>query len=180
MAELTKLSDLKRRYARDPGGAARSSAALGGARRRAVAPAPDLRDHDAQVGGGAPGAGRRGGPRSPTSSAAGDRGGCRVAALGAAGQPSDLEQQGGHAGGVGDLGKAWLCAAQHVAIVVVFFLAVAREGQWPAVNFQRSKIRRGEGEDEVAWWDPRVRKVNRETAGVNCVLGMKTFLLHPQ
>jgi hypothetical protein len=81
MAELTKLSDLKRRYARDPGGAARSSAALGGARRRAVAPAPDLRDHDAQVGGGAPGAGRRGGTRSPTSSAAGDRGGCGVAAL---------------------------------------------------------------------------------------------------
>jgi hypothetical protein len=102
MAELTKLSDLKRRYARDPGGAARSSAALGGARRRAVAPAPDLRDHDAQVGGGAPGAGRRGGPRSPTSSAAGDRGGCRVAALGAAGQPSDLERQGGHAGGTSE------------------------------------------------------------------------------
>jgi hypothetical protein len=104
----------------------------------------------------------------------------RGSSSGAAGQPSDLEQQGGHAGGVGDLGKAWLCAAQHVAIVVVFFLAVAREGQWPAVNLQRSKIRRGEGEDEVAWWDPRVRKVNRETAGVNCVLGMKTFLLHPQ
>jgi hypothetical protein len=114
------------------------------------------------------------------SSAAGDGGGCGVAALGAAGRPSDFERQGGHAGGVGDLGKVGLCVVQHVTVVVVFFLAVAREGQRPAVNFQRSKIWRGEGEDEVAWWDPRVGKENRETAEASCVLGMKTFLLHPQ
>jgi hypothetical protein len=25
--------------------------------------------------------------------------------------------------------------------------------------------------DDVAWWDPRVGKENKETAGVNCVLG---------
>jgi hypothetical protein len=31
----------------------------------------------------------------------------------------------------------------------------------------------------VARWDPRVGKENRETAGANCVLGMKIFLLHP-
>jgi hypothetical protein len=37
----------------------------------------------------------------------------------------------------------------------------------------------GEEEDEVAWWDPRVGKENRETAGANCILEMKIFLLHP-
>jgi hypothetical protein len=41
------------------------------------------------------------------------------------------------------------------------------------------QIRRGEGEDELAWWDPQVGKENRETAGAQCVLGMKIFLLHP-
>jgi hypothetical protein len=35
-------------------------------------------------------------------------------------------------------------------------------------------------EDDVAQWDPRVGKENRESAGANCVLGMKIFLLHPQ
>jgi hypothetical protein len=34
--------------------------------------------------------------------------------------------------------------------------------------------------DDVALWDPRVGKENRETTGANCVLGMKIFLLHPQ
>jgi hypothetical protein len=34
--------------------------------------------------------------------------------------------------------------------------------------------------DDVAWWDPRVGKENWETAGANCVLRMKIFLLHPQ
>jgi hypothetical protein len=34
-------------------------------------------------------------------------------------------------------------------------------------------------EDDLALWDPRVRKENRETAGANCVLGMKIFLLYP-
>jgi hypothetical protein len=38
----------------------------------------------------------------------------------------------------------------------------------------------GEGEADVVWWDPRVGKVNRGTAGANCVLRMKIFLLHPQ
>jgi hypothetical protein len=39
----------------------------------------------------------------------------------------------------------------------------------------------GRGEEaDMAWWDPRVGKENRETAGANCVLGMKIFLLHPQ
>jgi hypothetical protein len=33
--------------------------------------------------------------------------------------------------------------------------------------------------DDVALWDPRVGKENRETAGANCVLGMKIFSLHP-
>jgi hypothetical protein len=47
------------------------------------------------------------------------------------------------------------------------------------LSFQRSNIWREEGED-VAWWDPRVGKENRETAGANCCLGMKIFLLHPQ
>jgi hypothetical protein len=37
----------------------------------------------------------------------------------------------------------------------------------------------GEGEDDVAWWDPRIGKENRETVVPNCILGMKTFLLHP-
>jgi hypothetical protein len=32
----------------------------------------------------------------------------------------------------------------------------------------------------VVWWDPRVEKENRETAGANCVLEMKIFLLHPE
>jgi hypothetical protein len=36
------------------------------------------------------------------------------------------------------------------------------------------------GEDDVALWDPRVGKENRETAGASCVLGMKIFLLHLQ
>jgi hypothetical protein len=36
------------------------------------------------------------------------------------------------------------------------------------------------GEKEEEWWDPRVGKQNRETAGANCVLKMKIFLLHPQ
>jgi hypothetical protein len=31
----------------------------------------------------------------------------------------------------------------------------------------------------VALWDPRVEKENMGTAGANCVLGMKIFLLHP-
>jgi hypothetical protein len=88
-------------------------------------------------------------PRSPASSAAGDGGGCGVAALGAAGRPSDLERQGGHAGGVGDLGKVGLCVVQHVTVVVVFFLAVVREGQRPAINFQRSKI--GEVKETMRW-----------------------------
>jgi hypothetical protein len=35
------------------------------------------------------------------------------------------------------------------------------------------------GEKEEEWWDPRVGKQNRETAGANCVLRMKIFLLHP-
>jgi hypothetical protein len=35
-------------------------------------------------------------------------------------------------------------------------------------------------EDDVALWDPRVEKENRETVGANCVLGMKIFLLHTQ
>jgi hypothetical protein len=30
----------------------------------------------------------------------------------------------------------------------------------------------------MARWDPRVGKENRETAGANCLLGMKIFLLH--
>jgi hypothetical protein len=34
--------------------------------------------------------------------------------------------------------------------------------------------------DDVAWWDLRIGKENRETAGANCVLGMKILLLHPQ
>jgi hypothetical protein len=46
--------------------------------------------------------------------------------------------------------------------------------------FPKMKILGGEGEADVAWWDPRVGKVNRGTAGANCVLGMKIFLLHPQ
>jgi hypothetical protein len=33
----------------------------------------------------------------------------------------------------------------------------------------------GEGDDDVAWWDPRVGKGNRETAGANCLLGMQIF-----
>jgi hypothetical protein len=36
------------------------------------------------------------------------------------------------------------------------------------------------GEDDVAIWDPRVGKENKETAGANCILGMKIFSLHPQ
>jgi hypothetical protein len=36
------------------------------------------------------------------------------------------------------------------------------------------------GEKEEEWWDPRVGKQNRETAGAICVLGMKIFLLHPK
>jgi hypothetical protein len=36
------------------------------------------------------------------------------------------------------------------------------------------------GEDGLAWWNPRVGKKNRGTAGANCFLGMKIFLLHPQ
>jgi hypothetical protein len=36
----------------------------------------------------------------------------------------------------------------------------------------------GGGEDDVAW-DPRVGKENREIVGVNGVLGLKIFLLHP-
>jgi hypothetical protein len=43
----------------------------------------------------------------------------------------------------------------------------------------RSKIWGREREGDMAWWDPRVRDENRETAGANCVLGMKIFLLHP-
>jgi hypothetical protein len=35
------------------------------------------------------------------------------------------------------------------------------------------------GEDDVALWDPRVGNENGESAGANCVLGMKIFLLHP-
>jgi hypothetical protein len=34
--------------------------------------------------------------------------------------------------------------------------------------------------DDVALFDPRVWKENRETAGAKCVLGIKIFLLHPQ
>jgi hypothetical protein len=47
--------------------------------------------------------------------------------------------------------------------------------------------RRGEAErcmfgrrGGLEWWGPRVGMQNRETAGANCVLGMKIFLLHPQ
>jgi hypothetical protein len=47
-------------------------------------------------------------------------------------------------------------------------------------GFQKLQIWGGEGEDDVAWWDPRVGEENRETAGANIVLGMKIFLLHPQ
>jgi hypothetical protein len=47
-------------------------------------------------------------------------------------------------------------------------------------GWRRWKIWGGEGGDDVAWWDPRVGNKNRETAGANCVLGMKIFLLHPQ
>jgi hypothetical protein len=43
----------------------------------------------------------------------------------------------------------------------------------------RSKIWGRGTKDDVASWDPRVGKENRETAGANCVLGMKIFLLHP-
>jgi hypothetical protein len=35
-------------------------------------------------------------------------------------------------------------------------------------------------EDDVAQWDPAVGRENRESAGANCVLGMRIFLLHPQ
>jgi hypothetical protein len=45
---------------------------------------------------------------------------------------------------------------------------------------QRSKIWGGEGEGDISWWDPRVRKENKETAEINYVLGMRIFLLHPQ
>jgi hypothetical protein len=30
----------------------------------------------------------------------------------------------------------------------------------------------GEGEDDVAWWDPRFGKENTKNVGTNCVLGM--------
>jgi hypothetical protein len=54
-------------------------------------------------------------------------------------------------------------------------LALAPPLQFPEVE----DLGRGR-EDDVAWWDPRVGKENRETAGTNCVLGMmKIFLLHP-
>jgi hypothetical protein len=43
----------------------------------------------------------------------------------------------------------------------------------------RCKIWGRGGEDDVALWDPRVGKENRETAGAGCALGMKIFLLHP-
>jgi hypothetical protein len=44
----------------------------------------------------------------------------------------------------------------------------------------RCKIRGREGEDDVALWDPRVGKENRETAVAGCVLEIKIFLLHTQ
>jgi hypothetical protein len=38
----------------------------------------------------------------------------------------------------------------------------------------------GQGrKDKVAWWNPQVGKENRETAGANCVLGMKIFFAPP-
>jgi hypothetical protein len=45
---------------------------------------------------------------------------------------------------------------------------------------ERWKIWGKGGEVDMACWDPRVGKKNRETAGANCVLGMKIFFLHPQ
>jgi hypothetical protein len=45
---------------------------------------------------------------------------------------------------------------------------------------QRSRIWEGEHEDDVVRCDSRVGNQNRETAGANCVLGTKIFLLHPQ
>jgi hypothetical protein len=44
----------------------------------------------------------------------------------------------------------------------------------------RCKIWGRGGENDVALWDPRVGKKNRETAGASCVLAIKIFLLHPQ
>jgi hypothetical protein len=45
---------------------------------------------------------------------------------------------------------------------------------------ERSMIWGRGRDDDVAWWDPRVGKGNRETAGANYVLGVEIFLLHPQ
>jgi hypothetical protein len=47
-------------------------------------------------------------------------------------------------------------------------------------SFQRRNIWGGEGDDDMAWWDPRVGEENRETAVANCVLWTKIFLLHSQ
>jgi hypothetical protein len=44
---------------------------------------------------------------------------------------------------------------------------------------ERLKIWGRGREVDVAQWDPRVGKENRETVGANCVLGMKIFFLHP-
>jgi hypothetical protein len=45
---------------------------------------------------------------------------------------------------------------------------------------ESSEIWGEEREDDVAWRDPRVGKGNMETAGVNCVLGIKIFSLYSQ
>jgi hypothetical protein len=44
----------------------------------------------------------------------------------------------------------------------------------------RCKIWGSGGEGDMASRDPRVGKENKETAGADCVLGMKIFLLHSQ
>jgi hypothetical protein len=60
-------------------------------------------------------------------------------------------------------------------------LSHSREENCDALpDVQRSKNWGGEGEGDIAWWDPRVRKENRETAEINYVLGMRIFLFHPQ
>jgi hypothetical protein len=73
-----------------------------------------------------------------------------------------------------------------VAVLGLAAAAAARLDSWlfrgskNRAGAKKSKIRGRGREGEVAWRDPRVGRENRETAGVNCVLGMKIFLLHPQ